>query len=432
MKKNLFTFLFLICSLWISGQVSSTGKYLTFIEKTSTDTVIVFMFNHITPDTQITFDGQGTTINWYKYSDTNNSLSNLPYLSPDDATGYVLNVDGKLTKIWVIDYANYLPVYTSFGPENNPTNQCETLNLLLNATIPPLTYKYFSGISTELPREFKVTYQSKKWVGTAWSVPTDTTITVIMPAVKISIPAPLCNTSFSIVGDQYATDLGVTPAPFKSSDYEAVAIATHLLSTVTPRTEKNEDLPPSKAMPITYSGPIDVQFQSNANEPVAKYYKWEIFKGTQLIISRTDKDHRYTFTDAGIYKVLLNVSNSICSTSDSVTVTVSQSDIYAPNVFTPNGDGHNDEFRVAYRSIVSFECWIYNRWGRQVYHWTDPQKGWDGTINGVKATPGAYFYVIKAFGSDFNEKSAPDPRTHLRLGEYLLKGDINLLRGKGN
>jgi gliding motility-associated-like protein len=432
MKKNLFTFLFLICSLLVSGQVSSTGKYLTFIEKTPTDTVIVFMFNRITPDTQITYDGLGTNINWYKYSDLNNSISNLPYLSPDDANGYVLNVDGKLTKIWVIDYANYLPVYNSFEPENNPGNQCETLNLLLNATIPPITYKYLSGITAELSREFKVTYQTLQWKGADWSLPTDTTITVTMPAPVISIPAPLCNSTFSIVGDQYADGLGVTPTPSKSSEYVAIAVKTHLITTVTPRTEKNEDMPPSKAAPITYSGPIDVEFQSHANEPVAQYYKWQIFKGTQLIISRTDKNHRYTFTDAGVYKVLLNVSNSNCSTIDSITVTVSKSDIFAPNVFTPNGDGHNDEFRVAYRSIVSFECWIYNRWGRQVYHWTDPQKGWDGTINGVKATPGAYFYVIKALGSDYDPKSTPDPKTHVRLGEYLLKGDINLLRGKGN
>jgi len=87
-----------------------------------------------------------------------------------------------------------------------------------------------------------------------------------------------------------------------------------------------------------------------------------------------------------------------------------------PNVFTPNGDGINDEFRVAYQSLTKFEAWIYNRWGRLVYHWNDPQKGWDGNIGGKKAAEGAYFYVIKAVGSDGIK--------------YLKKGDINLLRGK--
>jgi gliding motility-associated-like protein len=133
-----------------------------------------------------------------------------------------------------------------------------------------------------------------------------------------------------------------------------------------------------------------------------------------LIVKRTDKDQRYTFTDAGTYTVKLTVSNSICSYSDSITVITSVSEIYVPNVFTPNGDGFNDEFRVAYNSLISFQCWVYNRWGRQVYYWNDPTKGWDGNINGKKAVPGAYFYIIKAVGSDKKV--------------YKLKGDINLLR----
>jgi hypothetical protein len=61
--------------------------------------------------------------------------------------------------------------------------------------------------------------------------------------------------------------------------------------------------------------------------------------------------------------------------------------------------------------------------------WTNPTKGWDGKINGVDATPGPYFYVIKANGSDYDPKSTPNATTHRRIGEYLLKGDINLLRG---
>jgi gliding motility-associated-like protein len=170
-------------------------------------------------------------------------------------------------------------------------------------------------------------------------------------------------------------------------------------------------------MPISFSAPIDVQFLSNAND-ATQFYKWEIFKEKSLVTNRTDKDQRYTFTEAGNYIVRITVSNNICSFTDSIAVVVSESAIYVPLVFTPNGDGFNDEFRVAYKSLISFQCWVYNRWGRQVYYWSDPTKGWDGNINGKKAVPGPYFYVIKAIGSD---KKA-----------YKLKGDINLLRGGGN
>jgi len=110
----------------------------------------------------------------------------------------------------------------------------------------------------------------------------------------------------------------------------------------------------------------------------------------------------------------LVASNANCEFTDSVSIKVVESKIEVPRVFTPNGDGINDEFRVAYQSIVKFRCWVFNRWQKQLYYWTDPQKGWDGNINGNPARPGAYFYVIEAEGSD-GEK-------------YNLKGNINLLR----
>jgi gliding motility-associated-like protein len=99
-----------------------------------------------------------------------------------------------------------------------------------------------------------------------------------------------------------------------------------------------------------------------------------------------------------------------------VIINLSASDLQVPYAFSPNGDGINDEFRVAYISLKQFKCWVFNRWGRQIFVWTDPQKGWDGTINGRPAAQGAYFYIIEATGSDGKK--------------YKQKGSINLLRGK--
>lgn len=429
MRKYIISLILSVFVWSVSAQLSSTGNYLLLPQISSIDTIQVFLFNGITANTEISYNGSGSSINWYKYNDLSHSISNLSYISPDDATGYVLDVDGKRTNIWVMDYQHYLPVFTSFDAENNPSIQCDQLNLILNATVPSLNYQAPSGNRYTLPREFKVNYQTQTWTSTWQNA--DTTIIVTLPATHITVPAPLCNTTFTISGDQYSSQLGLQPVTFTGSMYNAVAVQCHITTSVTARTEKNEDMRPSASTPINYSAPIDVQFMSNANEPVAEFYKWEILKGNSLIISRTDKDHRYTFTQAGQYTVRLTASNANCNASDSITITVSQSAIYAPNVFTPNGDGFNDEFRVAYRSIISFDCWVYNRWGRLVYHWNDPQKGWNGTINGAKAAPGPYFYVIKALCSDYDPKSTPDPKTHLRLGEYVLKGDINLLRGKG-
>lgn len=48
---------------------------------------------------------------------------------------------------------------------------------------------------------------------------------------------------------------------------------------------------------------------------------------------------------------------------------------------------------------VKFKAWIFNRWGLQMYYWTDPAQGWDGKKGGKYVQPGVYFYVIEAEGS---------------------------------
>ena len=189
-----------------------------------------------------------------------------------------------------------------------------------------------------------------------------------------------------------------------------------------------------------YSGPLEVAFYSNPT-PAVLYYQWSIYHSTELIVTRNDKDIRYTFLEPGSYRVVCAVNNATCaSDSMEVTVAVAESYLAVPNVFTPNGDGKNDEFRVAYRSLRDFHIWVYNRWGKLVYESTDPAKGWDGNINGRPAAEGAYFYVVRAMGTDaaknasfmmkasYNKKKLNADESV--LGIYQMSGDINLLRGK--
>ena len=110
-----------------------------------------------------------------------------------------------------------------------------------------------------------------------------------------------------------------------------------------------------------------------------------------------------------------------------------------PNVFTPDRNGQNDEFRVLYKSLATFKCDVYNRWGKLVYSWTDPAEGWNGNIGGRPAAEGAYFYVIRALGTDaakdasFIGIKAVYTKKKLNadesvIGVYQMSGDINLLR----
>ncbi|HET7734183.1 MAG TPA: gliding motility-associated C-terminal domain-containing protein [Paludibacter sp.] len=424
----------LIClCLWFVGAFaqlelsSKTGK--SYQKISNNDTVQVFIFNGISSTDTIKFTGSGNTANWFEYSET---ISNTSNYFPDltnikDATGYILVVDGKKTAVWVIDYSKYLPNLISIEPDAQSENACTELDMLINADIPKLIYKTVSGNSYELPRTFTVNYQTKKWDNSAW-VPDSLKYTITLPATKLSVTAPFCDTKFIISGDQYAQNFGLDIR--KTSEYTAVAVECHLKPVVTSRKPKNgeksneDSYPDSDKQPISFSVPIDVQFLSNAN-PAATYFNWTIYKDDQLIINRTDQDHRYSFTDYGTYKVKVVVSSSKCSYSDSITINAYEAAIQVPNVFTPNGDGTNDEFRVAYKSLLGFECWVSNRWGRKVYYWNDPTKGWNGKIGGADAAEGPYFYIIKATGYGLDPKKH-DPKVKSTI---ILKGDINLLRG---
>jgi gliding motility-associated-like protein len=67
--------------------------------------------------------------------------------------------------------------------------------------------------------------------------------------------------------------------------------------------------------------------------------------------------------------------------------------LWFPNAFTPNTDQLNDDFRPQGDcKLLSFQWWIYNRWGELIYSGTDPESGWNGQINGRNAPVGTYFY----------------------------------------
>ncbi len=86
-----------------------------------------------------------------------------------------------------------------------------------------------------------------------------------------------------------------------------------------------------------------------------------------------------------------------CVTTDEITITVSSTEILGPvDLFTPNGDGINDTWRIF--EIEKFEnplINIYDRWGQQVYQSIGYDKAWDGTNEGKRLSTGTYYYVIE-------------------------------------
>ncbi|UKN00529.1 gliding motility-associated C-terminal domain-containing protein [Paracrocinitomix mangrovi] len=73
-----------------------------------------------------------------------------------------------------------------------------------------------------------------------------------------------------------------------------------------------------------------------------------------------------------------------------------QNVVEIPNIFTPNGDGINDIFKINAVGFEELTCNIYNRQGELVYRFEGLNGSWDGhTHAGVKVSPGTYFVIVE-------------------------------------
>lgn len=413
---HLIAYCGIVASVFAQTSIQPTGDY--YVLSQGLDEIDhVVLFRQIDSQSAIHYTGSKSPVNWYDYNGTLLLSNSDQFLMPENNSGYRVIAGSGTTSdtitFYVLDYKEYQPTFNSLFVDEAYGNLCEETRLILESNLRSMSYHTPSNLSRALPQTYKLSYNTLTWSGEGW---TETTIdTLVSPANRWDVKAPLTATTFKLTDITYIEELGIVDTiSIESNVYQAIAIDIHPTSITEIRTAKNEIDRPSEATSIKGSAPLVIQFLANANEPVAEYYDWKVKRGSDLLVQRSEKEHRYTFEDAGIYDVTLNVTNTAgCSDTASFRIEVSISSLRVPNVFTPNGDGKNDEFRVAYRSLLTFSGHLYNRWGRKVFAWTDPQKGWDGTINGQPASPGVYFYVIQAEGSDGVK--------------YRLKGDVTLI-----
>lgn len=86
-----------------------------------------------------------------------------------------------------------------------------------------------------------------------------------------------------------------------------------------------------------------------------------------------------------------------CTYTDTITVDPLDGDarLFAPNAFTPDGDGLNDVWSVTGYGEKEVDLIVFNRWGEQVYRTSSLQRPWDGTYNGQPVKQDVYVYVMK-------------------------------------
>jgi gliding motility-associated-like protein len=160
-------------------------------------------------------------------------------------------------------------------------------------------------------------------------------------------------------------------------------------------TEKIISYPPVAIGNLT-AGPVTIAYGSSIqlNAEGGNLYTWTPDNGTlnnpninNPIATPTDPSTIYT-----VY--VRNTFGCIDSAFIIVNVDRTMPDIL-PSGFSPNNDGLNDVFRLhdfKYQKLVQFS--VYNRWGIEIFHTSDPSIGWDGTYQGIPQDIGVYNYQV--------------------------------------
>jgi gliding motility-associated-like protein len=131
---------------------------------------------------------------------------------------------------------------------------------------------------------------------------------------------------------------------------------------------------------------------------LANTYRWNFGDGT---IS-TQESPTHVFPDTGQFTACLRVT-SLHGCIDELCKSIEINPfptIFAPNAFTPNGDGTNELFLVKVTYAKKFLLEIFDRWGELIYEGTDPLEGWNGEYLGNPCQEDVYVWRATVTNSE--------------------------------
>ncbi|MCB0655108.1 MAG: gliding motility-associated C-terminal domain-containing protein, partial [Saprospiraceae bacterium] len=111
----------------------------------------------------------------------------------------------------------------------------------------------------------------------------------------------------------------------------------------------------------------------------------------------------FDLMQTGAFRLLAEDAQG-CTYADDVNVIVAEnSRLFIPNIFSPNGDGRNDDLRLYPGSnlVIVHAFIIRDAWGETVFEAHDyypdaAQPAWDGTLKGKSLQPGVFTYFVQA------------------------------------
>lgn len=322
------------------------------------------------------------TFTWYRWNDETENFNTLIKTDPGVMTSTITDLDEGGYRVNINNASGYNTNLNAWIFLDKPWSMAELLNrtcdyVALRGKAAIDTFFYhdpLNGNEIRLPNKVKFLWSSEP----ASSIP--------YPDLELSpqtFNPPLVDVTYKLqVTDSF------TCTNESSFFYESI----HVKADFSVEPESGES-------------PLEVTFTDKSIR--AQTYKWEFGDDS---VSYLSNPQPHTYFIPGEYSAKLTIeSNLHCI--DSVrfdNIVVEDSKLGMPNVFTPNGDGTNDFFMVDKASLKFISVDIFSRSGIRVYSFygegpvLKDWNGWDGNVNNssIKASPGVYFYVIKALGWD--------------------------------
>ncbi|MBQ9465347.1 MAG: gliding motility-associated C-terminal domain-containing protein [Muribaculaceae bacterium] len=442
--KRLFTILAAIVAVVASaGTIGFNGNTREVIDvspEASTGLHHIYVLDGVDGVTMTYTAASATaTVTWQDFSDGGGAsvqdtqgvtrtgrMTRLSNITPNH--GYIITEGTTPTYVWVTDYSTFGMKLHGIS-HNAATDDCGTTRLIIDGDAPEIVYYSINGARRVLDRQFKLTYNTLEWVNdstaTEWQqAPVERNLESLQS--EIVVPAPLCNTTFTLSGDRFMEQWGEAITMESDNTYVTRTVDCRATAVQDVRENDNERQVAGGegGEMLGGSAPVHIVFTGHPTDAVV-YREWQLSTDAEFetIDQRINADEvDQTFNEAGTFYLRYVVANGdgTCEAiSDVFTVNIGVSELLCPNVFSPgSSEGTNDVWKVSYSSIIDFHCWIFNRWGNKVCEFTDPSQGWDGTYHGKLVGAGVYYYVIQATGSDGKK--------------YKLSGDINIIRHKKN
>lgn len=441
MKTSRCIYRICFCLLAALTSLASTRAAVSF-ERTSLSPIevdpdgasgldkIYVLFDLSGVDVVYTAQTSSTDVKWYRYSALGGGYAEeIPGItrqgnrtvlhSPQGDMGYIIEDGSSRTCFWITDYS--AQPFSIRSISEGPAEECDRTSLIVDGEGAEMVYYSVNGRRMAIDRQITVSYSTLVY-DQEQQLYRQEIVSEELQSLQspVHITSPLCDTQVRISGDRFARTWGFEQSA-AGPQIEARNVACETWCNVTAGNAPNQQKTTDDASGVLGgSAPVTISFHAAVTD-AAVFREWQTsrYEGFDVIDLRFNElDMEHTFQEQGTIYVRFttaNASGSCDATSQIYTVYIGESALECPNAFSPGASpGVNDEWKVSYKSIVEFECHIFNRYGQQMAHFTDPSKGWDGKSGGKYVPAGVYYYVIKARGADGKK--------------YNLSGDINIVK----